>query len=92
MRVIGFLVALALILGGCGKSREVPAPVEMVPLDQVPEAVMKTAREKLPDVKFDTAWKKKEDGQEVYEVRGKTSSGKTFEVEVSPDGNVVKVE
>lgn len=53
---------------------------------------MKAAREKLPEVRFDSAWKAREDGREVYEVRGKTTSGKTLEVEVAPDGTVVRVE
>jgi hypothetical protein len=64
----------------------------MVALEQVPEVVMKAAREKLPNVRFDSAWKAREHDQEVYEVRGKTSEGKVFEVEVTPDGKVVGVE
>ena len=84
----GFLVLL--LIGGCGK--KTPDPVELVPLERVPDPVMKAAREKLPDVRFETAWKAREEGQEVYEVRGKTAKGKIFEVEVTPDGTVVKVE
>jgi hypothetical protein len=76
---------------GCAK-REKLQPPEMVSLEQVPEPVMKAAREKLPDVRFDSAWKAHEHGQDVYEVRGKTSTGKTFEVEVTPDGKVVGLE
>ncbi|HEV3345223.1 MAG TPA: hypothetical protein VG125_32900 [Pirellulales bacterium] len=64
----------------------------MVALEQVPEVVMKAARGKLPNVRFDSAWKAREHDLEVYEVRGKTSEGKVFEVEVTPDGKVVGVE
>jgi hypothetical protein len=93
MRWFGLVGMLALmIIGGCGKHPAAPAAPELVPLDQVPETVMKAAREKLPDVRFESAWKAREEGQEVYEVRGKTGNGKTFEVEVTPDGTVVKVE
>src|SRR5690348_16612006 len=88
----GLLGAAALIGGGCGKRPAPPSTPPLIPLDQVPESVMKAAREKLPDVRFETAWKAREDGQEVYEVRGKAANGKLFEVEVTPDGTVVKVE
>jgi hypothetical protein len=72
----------------------VPEQPQLLSLDQVPESVMKAAREneKLPDVRFDSAWKAKERGREVYEVRGKTSAGKVFEVEITPAGEVVAVE
>ena len=60
----------------------------MVPIDEVPETVMKSAAEKLPDVKFDTAWKEGDD----YEVRGKTKDGKVRDVRVSPDGKVLEVD
>lgn len=79
------------LLAGCAQE-EKPKQPELLSLEQVPERVMKAAREKLPDVRFDSAWKAKEQGREVYEVRGKTSSGKVFEVEVTPDGEVVGVE
>jgi hypothetical protein len=86
------LVAVCLCIAcGCSKGEKPKSP-EILSLDQVPEAVMKAANEKLPDVKFDSAWKAVERGQEVYEVRGKTSIGKVFEVEVTPDGTVVGVE
>lgn len=86
------LIAVCFCLAlGCAKQEKVEQP-ELLTLEQVPEKVMKAAREKLPDVRFDSAWKAKEHGQEVYEVRGKTSNGKVFEVEVAPDGTVVAVE
>ena len=87
-RVIAVCLCVA---GGCSKGEKPESP-QMLSLDQVPEPVMKAAKEKLPDVTFDSAWKAKERGQEVYEVRGKTSAGKVFEVEVTPDGTVVAVE
>jgi hypothetical protein len=60
----------------------------MVPIDKVPETVMKTAQEKLPDVKFETAWKE----GEAYEVRGKSKDGKVRDVRVSPEGKVLEVD
>ena len=82
---------LILLASGCGESLE---NVTMVPLEKLPEPVMKTAKEKLPEVKFDTAWKEpeKENGEDVFEVRGKTSGGKTRDIKVSASGKVLEVD
>ena len=82
------LLVFALLLAGCDAFEK----TEMVPLDQVPETVMKTAQEKLPDVKFETAWKEKNGKNEAYEVRGKTKDGKIRDVKVSTDGKVLEVD
>ena len=80
---------LCFSIAGCG---EVFEKTEMVPIDKVPEAVMKVAKEKLPGVKFDTAWKEKDGDKTVYEVRGKSSDGKTRDIKISPDGSVLEVD
>lgn len=83
-----YLAALALALAlvvGCGGGKQ----AETVPLDQVPDPVMKVAKEKLPDVKFDQAWKTA-DGN--YEVRGKGKNGKVQDIQVKPGGEVVEVD
>ena len=64
----------------------------MVPIDKVPDTVMKAAQEELPDVKFDTAWKEKEGKDEVFEVPGKTKDGKVRDVKVGPDGKILEVD
>lgn len=82
---------LFLLASGCGEALE---PTEMVPIEKLPTPVLKTAQEKLPDVKFDTAWKEheQEDGEEVFEVRGKTSNGKTRDIKVTASGKVLEVD
>ena len=87
-RLVAFCLCLVC---GCGRDEKPQSP-DLLSLEQVPEVVMKAAKERLPDVRFYSAWKAKERGQEVYEIRGKTSVGKEFEVEVTPDGKVVGVE
>ncbi|MEJ7593259.1 MAG: PepSY domain-containing protein [Planctomycetaceae bacterium] len=52
----------------------------------------KVARDKLPGVKFDTAWTEKDGDKTVYEVRGKSSDGKTRDIKVSPEGKVLEVD
>ena len=80
---------LCFSIAGCG---EVFEKTEMVPIDKVPETVMKVAKEKLPGVKFDTAWTEKAGDKIVYEVRGKSSDGKTRDIKISPDGSVLEVD
>ena len=90
MRGLCFVAFGVLLLAtGCG---EIFEETEMVPIDKVPESVMKVAKEKLPDVKFDTAWTEKEGDSTVYEVRGKSPDGKTRDIKVSPDGTVLEVD
>lgn len=87
--VFASLTVLLLAAAGCG---EVFEKTEMVPIEKVPESVMKVAKEKLPGVKFDTAWTEKEGDETVYEVRGKSADGKTRDIKVSPDGTVLEVD
>ena len=83
------LLMLAFLLsatgcGGCGSEK-----TENVTLDKVPEPAMKSATEKLPDVKFEQAWKTRNGN---YEVRGKDKNGKVRDIQVKPDGTVVEVD
>ncbi len=84
-------VFLALLFSfvGCSEAFE---KTDMIPIKEVPEAVMKVAKEKLPNVNFDTAWTEKEAGKTVYEIRGKTNDGKTRDIKISPDGTVLEVD
>lgn len=72
---------------GCGAGGG--SKSEAVPLDQVPEPLLKTAKEKLPEVKFDHA-RRLCNGN--YEIRGKARNGKVREVEMKPSGEVVEIE
>lgn len=87
--ILGIVLLAHLAASGCG--RAIPAD-EVVPLDKVPPAIMKKAEETLPGYKFAAAWRKVEDGRDVYEIRGKNKQGQTREVEISPNGEVVGVE
>ena len=90
MKRVGLFASLVLIcMPGCGEFLE---KTEMVPIEKVPETVLKVAKEKLPGVKFDSAWTEKVGGKTVYEVRGKSADGKTRDIKVSPDGTVLEVD
>ncbi len=70
---------------GCGAA----APGELVPLEKLPENMLQTAQEQLPDVKFESALKRS-DGS--FEVRGKDRQGKVRDVEFSAAGEVLEIE
>ena len=58
-------------------------------IDEVPRELLDVARTKLPDVEFDTAWRK---SNGTYEIRGRAKNGKIREVDIRPDGTVEEVE
>ena len=90
MKKVVLIASLGLICtAGCGESLE---KTEMMPIENVPETVMKVAKEKLPGVKFESAWTEKDGGKTVYEVRGKSADGKTRDIKVAPDGTVLEVD
>ena len=80
------IAVVAVAAAGCG---EKPPTAHIVPLAQVPGPVLATAREKLPNVKFDLAWRTP-DGN--YEVRGTEPSGKTRDICTTPKGEVVEID
>ena len=85
----GVLLALiaTAVMAGC--SRPQPAAPPPLRIEDVPPEIMKVAREQLPDVAFDTVWRKPSG---TFEIRGKARNGKVREVEVRPDGTVEEVE
>jgi hypothetical protein len=83
------ILALTAALSGCG---EVLERDEAVPLEKVPEPVMKAARKALPDVKFQSAWKEKAGGEDAYEVRGQNARGRIRDVKVSASGKVLELD
>jgi hypothetical protein len=92
MRGKNVILAAALLAAwGCGDDEEGERPVR-VDFDQVPANLKEIAARTLPTVKFDSAHKIQEDGKEIYEIRGKEKGGKIREVEVTPDGKVVRTE
>ncbi len=81
-------LVVVLVAFGCERRPE-SRHKDIVPLDQVPPAVVKAAQTKFPEVKFDTAWKTAGGN---YEVRGKAKSGKIHDVQVSEAGDVLEVD
>jgi len=84
-RICSFCV-LGLVVSGCSPQQP---QVTTMRIEDVPPKLMEIAREKLPDVTFDTAWKK---ASGTFEIRGKAKNGKIREVDIRPDGTVEEVE
>jgi hypothetical protein len=79
-------ILLTILVCGCTKSPELEHR-QAIRVDQVPASILKTANDKFPGAKFDTAWKL-DNG--AIEVRGKAKTGKIHEVEVSASGELVE--
>ena len=74
---------------GCGGP---PKSDAVVPIDHLPPAVLKAARERSPGYTFHVAYRIKFEGKDAFEVRGKNKQGQNIEVEISPTGEVLAVE
>lgn len=84
--VVVILVGLAAaLLTGCGDRTAQKTKLE---LKDVPADIQKVAKEKLPGVTFDSAYKEPNGS---YELRGKDKTGKVREIDIKPDGTVEEV-
>jgi hypothetical protein len=83
------VVACLLATPGCGEERE---QVQSVTKDEIPPNVLKAAKEKLPNVEFNAAWKEVREGKTAYEIRGYQEDGKIREVKVSEAGEILETE
>jgi len=64
---------------------------EKIPLDRLPEAVRKAAEGAVPGVRLTDADRKEKKGRVFFEIDGE-AGGKRYEIRVSPEGKVLKVE
>jgi uncharacterized membrane protein YkoI len=92
MRVLSASLLLGLITLFSGCTQSAGEPKESIAIDKVPAELFKIAQEKYPDVVFNAAFLETEDGQRVYELKGKTKSGKNYEVEVTKDGKILNAQ
>lgn len=96
--LFAILTALACGLGtgpGCGGDDDPDDRAEaktILPMDQVPPAVMAAAKKAEPRLTFYAAYRDKFQGQDCIELKGKDKAGKITEVEVSLDGKVLGTE
>ena len=84
---IGLVAVLGLLLGAPGAR----AQEAEIPLDQVPKAVMDSAKAKFPGAKMREAAKETEDGKTVYEL-SMTHEDRKMDVTFQENGTLVLVE
>jgi hypothetical protein len=86
--LVAAVVAIPLV--GCGDNDDDVGKVKTpIPMDQVPEVVLKAAKEVAPDLTFFAAYKDTFEGHDSIELKGKNKLGKIREIEVSPEGKVL---
>ncbi|QEL20470.1 hypothetical protein [Limnoglobus roseus] len=81
-----FAGLMAVVVAGCGEKKAAKTAME---LKDVPPDILKVAKEKLPGVAFDAAYR---EANGSYELRGKEKGGKVREIDVKPDGTVEEVQ
>ncbi len=64
---------------------------EKVPLDKVPEAVLKAVKAKFKGAELVSAQTEKEDGKVIYEINLK-DKGQSVDVSLTPEGKIVSIE
>ena len=65
---------------------------QRIDLAQVPAVVKEAADKVASGVTWHHASKETEEGKTIYELTGKNAHGRTVEVEVTPEGEVIEVE
>lgn len=89
MRILNVSLCLFATAMSSGCSESLGERKQPISMDKVPTEIMKVAQDKYPDVEFDAAFTEIEKGQSVYELKGKTKTGKRYEVEVTKDGKIL---
>jgi hypothetical protein len=77
---------LGVSLTGCGEKPQAKTRLE---LKDIPGDIMKVAKEKLPGITFDAAFREPNGS---YELRGKDKTGKVREIDIRGDGTVEELQ
>lgn len=81
------LIALGSL--GCEADRE---PEKIVPMAEVPARALEVARQKLPGIQFNKAWKVSDEGKDAFEIRGVDKVGKIRDIRVTAGGEVLEID
>jgi len=88
----GITILFLAFLVGCNCPNEAGTDCEKeIALSEVPEPVLAAAKAAVPGITLCEAEVEVEDGKTTYEVEG-TANGKEYEIEVTPEGKVIKTE
>lgn len=81
------LLATITLLACSDKADEIEIPVS-----EVPANIMTVVQDTLPGITLTEAEKEIKKDQIIYELEGKLINGKKYEIEISEDGTLIKVE
>ena len=90
MKSLRTAVWMGLMLASLGCSQQPQG--ETLTIENVPENLMKVAREQAPDINWMNAYSFERNGEIIYEIRGRNQHGKIIQIEVNEDGRLVAVE
>jgi uncharacterized membrane protein YkoI len=90
-RIRGWLALCIVGVVAAGVAARADDKEENVPLDKVPEAVLKAVKAKFKDAELVAAQTEKDNGKLVYEINLK-DKGTSIDVTLSPDGKIVSIE
>ncbi len=63
-----------------------------IPLSEVPANIIKTVQNSLPGISLTEAEKEVKDGAVIYELEGRLINGNEYEIKISDDGTIIKIE
>jgi hypothetical protein len=96
MFVVIVATCMAILPCGCGAGDgdgdDVAEQKEPIPIEQVPPAVLATAKRREPELTWFAAAKDKYQGKDSIEIRGKAKNGKIKELEIAPDGTFLGID
>jgi uncharacterized membrane protein YkoI len=90
-RVHGWLAMCVFLMAVGMATRADDDKEEKVPLDKVPEAVLKAVKAKFKGAELLSAQTEKEDGKTLYEINLK-DKGHSVDVSLTADGEIVSIE
>ena len=84
--VVTAFASLVVLAGPAIQARETE-----IPLDEVPDAVVRAAMEAVPGIELVSAEIEEENGETLYELEGMLD-GERYEIEITPEGDVIEIE
>ena len=63
-----------------------------IPLSEVPASIITIVQDTLPGISLTEAEKEVKENTVIYELEGKLSNGKEYEIKISENGTIIKIE
>jgi len=88
LKILAIAVISSMTLSACSdKDNEIE-----IPLSAVPASVITIVQNTLPGISLTEAEKEVKDDTVIYELEGKLINGKEYEIEITEDGTILKIE